>query len=219
MNLRVTAFTACLLTACVTGGALADFREGLKFFQSGNHAQAALVWQQSAEAGVPASQRNLGLLYLNGLGVPKNPTEAARWFKAAADQSFAPAAANMANLYLRGIGIATDRRKAAEYMRIAAEGGLAESQHNLAVFYEHGVGLDKDEDAAVFWYRRAAGQGFGKSADRLAALRPDAKPEPVQTAEPEKATEPAQLTGRRTARIDPGDGLVDRLIPLFSADE
>lgn len=219
MKLKAVATAACLGLACIAGPASADFQEGLRLFQSGNHAQAALVWQQEAEAGDAASQRNLGLLYLNGLGVPQNPAEAAHWFKAAADQSFAPAAANLADLYLRGTGVAADRKKAAEYMRIAADGGLAESQHNLGIFYEHGVGVEKDEAAAVFWYRRAAGQGFEKSVDKLAVLRPDAKPEPEKVATPDQDQEPRQPVSRRTARADAGDSLIDRLIPLFSSAE
>lgn len=219
MKHRHLALAVALSALLSISPAEAEFREGLKLFQAGKHAEAAQVWQKDAEAGEAASQRNLGLLYLNGLGVAKDPAQAARWFKAAAEQSFAPAAANLADMYLRGNGVPADRRRAAQYMRIAADGGLAESQHNLGIFYEHGVGLDKDEDTAVFWYKRAAAQGFSKSADRLAALRPAARPDPVETAKPDNGGKPKRINATRTARADGGDGLVDRLIPLFSADD
>ena len=218
MTNRMRAIVSALPMLLLANAAQAEFREGLKFFQAGNHAQAAIIWQQDAENGEPASQRNLGLLYLNGLGVPRDPVQAARWFKAAADQAFAPAAANLADLYLRGNGVPADRRKAAQYMRIAADGGLAESQHNLGIFYEHGIGLEKDEDAAVFWYQRASAQGFQKSTDRLAALRPDDRPAQAETATSDEVEEPRRIR-TRTARAGGGDGLLDRLIPLFSAAE
>jgi TPR repeat protein len=219
MKIRLAAAAICLQISLFASATHADFRQGLEFFQAGNHAQAALSWQEDAEAGEAASQRNLGLLYLNGLGVPKNPVEAARWFKAAADQSFAPAAANLADLYLRGTGVAVDRAKAAEYMRVAAEGGLAESQYNLAIFYEHGIGVEKDEDAAVFWYRRAAGQDFRKAGERLAVLRPgEASKTVAETTAADEKTEVSEPV-RRTAHAGTDDGLIDRLIPLFSVAE
>lgn len=204
------------LTFAVTAAlpASADFRRGVEAFQAGNHAEAARFWRSSAEAGEPASQRNLGLLYLEGLGVEKDPARAARWFRLAAEQSFAPAAAHLSVLYLQGLGVPQDRGKAAEYMRIAAEGGLAESQYNLGLFYERGIGVEKDEDAAIFWHRRAAGQGFEQSVKRLARLSPEAAKE----FEKPDAREQQEGATTRTAASRPeptGDGLVDSLVTLF----
>jgi len=211
--MKPVALIAALVIATTLGGptAFADFQAGLKAYRAGDHATAARIWQQDAEAGEPAAQRNLGLLYLNGQGVARNPQQAAFWFTRSADQGFAPAAANLADMYLRGRGVPGDRRKAAEYMRIAAEGGLPESQHNMGIFYEHGVGVAKDEDTAVFWYRRAAAQNFAKSADRLAVLRPNAAAE----SEPDKVSDEA-TDKTRTARAPTGNGLVDNLAALFS---
>lgn len=216
---RALPMLALMLAFATAMPAQADFRRGLEAFQAGNHAEAARFWRGSAEAGEPASQRNLGLLYLNGLGVEKDAVRAAQWFRLAAEQSFAPAAANLAVLYLQGQGVPADQDKAAEYMRIAAEGGLAESQYNLGLFYERGIGVEKDADAAVFWHRRAAGQGFEKSVKRLARLSPDA------AREFEKPDDGGrQDSGERseTATRDPepaGGGLVDSLVTLFKPME
>ncbi len=142
MNLRVTAFTASLLTACVTGGALADFREGLKFFQSGNHAQAALVWQQSAEVGVPASQRNLGLLYLNDLASRK-PDRGRTLVQGRGGPGYCACRRQHGQPHPRGIGIATDRRRRRAYRALPQKAVWPKASTNLAVFYEHGVGLTR----------------------------------------------------------------------------
>ncbi|WP_417513683.1 tetratricopeptide repeat protein [Minwuia sp.] len=222
MRLAFFLLLGLLPVSVFSGLAHADFREGVAAYRAGDHAKAARIWQADAENGDPAAQRNLGLLYLNGLGVPQDPVEAASWFRRAAEQSFAPAAANLADLYLRGVGVPRDRRKSAEYMRIAADGGIAEAQHNLGVLYEHGFGLEKDQHAAVFWYQRAAASGYQKSIDRLAVLRPvrrDTAPE--QPAAP-AVDDVRQDTPTRTVAVpapprDPdGSGLVDRLVPLFS---
>jgi hypothetical protein len=192
--------------------ASADFRAGLEALEAGDAVRAAELWKTAAEGGDPAAQRNLGLLYLQGRGVPRDPARAADWFRRAADQSFAPAAANLASLYLRGQGVERDPAKAFEYLRIAADGGLAEAQHNLGVLYEHGVGVRADEDAAVFWYSRAFEGGFAAAGERLAGLRPEA----ALAAETAEVAAETPETREPEIAAPAGDGLVDRLVTLFS---
>jgi len=70
---------------------LADFQAGLDAFQKGDYITAAKEWRPLAEQGVPIAQFNLGLLYLDGHGVPQSDAEAANWFRRAAEQDYAPA--------------------------------------------------------------------------------------------------------------------------------
>ena len=206
-TLPLTIFLAALI---LTGAARADFRDGVAAFRDGDYRRAASMWQQDAEAGDPAAQRNLGLLYLNGLGVPRSASRAADWFRRAADQSFAPAAANLADLYLKGSGVPRDLGLAADYLTQAAEAGHAESQHNLAVLHEHGVGVPKDVDTAIQWYRKAASRGFEKSRTRLAARAPEAP-----ATDPDAAETADQATAPRLNEPD-GLGLVENLVFLFA---
>ena len=47
----------------------------------------ATEWfRKAAEQGDADSQLDLGWMYLDGLGVPKDEKEAAKWFQKAADQ-------------------------------------------------------------------------------------------------------------------------------------
>jgi len=215
MKTRDLIALACLMLVSVSGVVHANFQEGVAAYESGKFVRAAEIWKVEAENGDPAAQRNLGLLYLAGQGVPKNARRAADWFAKAAEQGFGPAAANLANLYLRGEGVDRDLDRSFEYLRIAADGGLAEAQHNLGIYYEHGVGTNKDEDAALFWYRRAASGGFEASAKRIAELRPDEAPVVVTSEEEEVPAENRQLVA--TAPV--GDGLMDRLVTLFQPSE
>ena len=43
-----------------------------------------MILRSIANAGVAAAQFNLGVMHDFGQGVPKNPQEAARWYRAAA---------------------------------------------------------------------------------------------------------------------------------------
>ncbi len=53
----------------------------------------------AAEQGDAAAQYNLGTLYFNGQGVPKNYAEAEKWFRLAANQGNAMAQTALNRLY------------------------------------------------------------------------------------------------------------------------
>src|SRR6476620_6546839 len=97
-----------------------------------------------AEAGDADSQVELGLRYLDGKDVPKNPVEAVKWFRKAAEQNLAKAQFNLAVGYYNGEGVAKDPVEAVKWYRKAAEQNLAEAQYNLGVGYYNGEGVAKD---------------------------------------------------------------------------
>lgn len=236
MTKRIVSLFALLFVCAPLAVAEAGFRDGLEAYRAGDHPRAAEIWEEAATAGDPAAQRNLGLMYLNGVGVARDPGTAADWFRRAADQDFAPAAANLADLYLKGNGVAAEPEQAFRYMKQAAEGGLAESMHNLGVLYESGYGTARDREAAIRWFRRAAEFGFGAAAARLTEMGVD--PEAPAGERPESDTgvgddssgvEPApSLLPAGADAIASGppprdtelvaDGLVDHLVVLFSPD-
>ena len=78
---RLTA-TICLTFALLLGSAgvseSADFQKGLTAAQSGDFATALREWKPLAEQGDSAAQRNLGLMYDNGQGVPQNDKTAVK---------------------------------------------------------------------------------------------------------------------------------------------
>jgi hypothetical protein len=58
----------------------ADFQKGLTAAQSGDFATALREWKPLAEQGDSAAQRNLGLMYDNGQGVPQDYKTAVKWY-------------------------------------------------------------------------------------------------------------------------------------------
>ncbi len=48
-------------------------------------------YRKAADQGYANAQGNVGLLYENGLGVPKNPIEAQKWFRMAVANGLEPA--------------------------------------------------------------------------------------------------------------------------------
>ncbi len=63
-----------------------NLEEGRKAYNEGDYAKALEIWKALAIEGDPKAQNNLGILYQQGNGVPKDLDEAENWYQMAADQ-------------------------------------------------------------------------------------------------------------------------------------
>ncbi|MFP6688182.1 MAG: hypothetical protein VCD31_02525, partial [Alphaproteobacteria bacterium] len=68
------------------GSAWADYDEGMAAAQRGDFATALQEFRPLAEQGDADAQTLIGMMYNEGLGVPKNDAEAVKWFHKAAEQ-------------------------------------------------------------------------------------------------------------------------------------
>ncbi|MDF1722253.1 MAG: tetratricopeptide repeat protein [Minwuia sp.] len=208
-----------LLACAVAVPASAAFLEGVAAYNRGDHAAAAKIWREDASEGDPAAQRNLGLLYLNGQGVPQDAAAAAAWFRRSADQGLPRAAANLGDLYLRGIGVPRDPERAVTFFRQAAEAGLAEAQHNLGVLIESGFGVEQNIDQARTWYQRAAAGGHGPARERLTRLAPRDAAAPVDVSDDALVDDEGgdPVVREMTSGVPAGDGgLIDALHAILT---
>ena len=115
------------------------------------------------------AQYNLGRHYAAGLGVRKDPAEAARWYRMAAEQGN-PAAQNaLAILDATGRGVPRDPAAALELFRRAATSGYALAQLNLALAFDHGRLMPHDPLRAYIWYSIAARLGSDQALREQAA--------------------------------------------------
>lgn len=105
--------------------AFADFHAGLEAYQKGDFVGAAKEWRPLAEGGDPVAQYNLGLLYLDGHGVPQSTEEAANWFRRAAEQDYTEAQHNLGAMYASGQGVKKDYVQAYKWLNICAAKGNA----------------------------------------------------------------------------------------------
>lgn len=108
--------------------------------------------------------------YYFGRGVPKDYTEAIKWYRKAADHGHAMAQNSVGVCYERALGISQDYKEAAKWYRKAAEQGDAYAQNNLGACYINGRGVLKDYAEAVKWYRLAADQGNELAKTNLGLL-------------------------------------------------
>ncbi len=123
-----------------------------------NYAEAAAWFRTAAELGHKHSARALGMLYLTGTGVPRNPDEAAIWFRRAAEAGDETARADLASLLLSGQTSPklTEPAPVHEWFEQAAETGDLVAAFNYAVCLVQGVGVERDAARAAKWMRRAA---------------------------------------------------------------
>jgi TPR repeat protein len=101
----------------------ADFAAGLRAYQAKDYVTAAREWAPIAESGDSAAQFNLGLLYLDGTGVPQDVQQAVMWFRRSADQGYVKAQKNLGNLYALGQGVKRDYTMAHMWLNLCAATG------------------------------------------------------------------------------------------------
>ena len=125
----------------------------------------------SVAAGDPAGEIELGLRFVEGRGMLRDPKVGARWIELAATQGQPYAQYRIGALYERGVGVAKDPQLARAWYQKAAAAGSARAQHNLAVMNAEDGGSGKpDYAAAAAGFRAAADYGIRDSQYNLGVL-------------------------------------------------
>ena len=125
---------------------------------------------REAQAGDINAERSLGVMYLQGNGVSRDPRQAFAWFKKAADGGNRDAAYQLALMYEAGRGVPRDATQATAWYRKAALLGDVDAEVKAGIAYENGSGVDASMDQGIFWYRKAAEQGSAWAQNRLGWL-------------------------------------------------
>lgn len=104
----LTVATACSLTPTNKGNAKDLLDRAIVSQNKQNYAAALTQFQAADAAGHPHAPRYIGLIYLNGQGVKKNPRLAFQQFQRAADKGDASAQYWLGHCYENGVGTAAD---------------------------------------------------------------------------------------------------------------
>jgi|GEM_PF-7059343 len=159
-----------LVMALIATPALASLEKAGEAFDRADFAEAARLLLPLAEAGDVRAQMNLGGLYSDGLGVPKDLVKGAAWTFRAAESGNAKAQANMGLLFLRGKGVPEDAQQAAAWLKRAAIQNNAGAQNSLGTLYVDGRGVSKDYKLAEELFRAAMRGGEFGAANNLARM-------------------------------------------------
>ena len=148
---------AAILSGLISANAATDpLAEGAKFYQRADYKGALAQWQPLAVQGNPVAQNNLGVMYLDGKGVPQNMSEAVRYLSLAAAAGSSLGQNNLGGLYREGKGVPRDYVLAARWFTASAGQGNAAAMYNLGLMYEMGQGMRAEPFHAYMWYALAA---------------------------------------------------------------
>jgi TPR repeat protein len=146
----------------------ADTAAGLAAFKNKDYGRAYKEWKAAADAGQAEAQFDLGVLYAQGLGVRRDLTEAAYYYRRSADQGNAEAQFALGQMYSRGWGAPRDAADAVRWLQMAnsvESDGPPTDWANV-----EGYGMPQDQEQAAFWYRLAADKGHPEAQYYLARL-------------------------------------------------
>ena len=183
-----------------------SYQLGRAYQRASNFTAAVDQYRKAAKKGYAPAQNNLGFMYENGLGVPKDFREAIAWVRRAAENGDRTAQFGLGVIYENGRGVQKDVAQASRWYRKAAEQGYEEAinalrklaeqgnafaQFNLGVMYENGLGVSKNLETAIAWYRKAAEQGFAPAQQTVTRLeQADVARKPQSQSRPQETERP-----------------------------
>ena len=101
-----------------------DYEAGMDAYSQRDYVVAYRMWQPLAKQGDVNAQFMLGLLYIDGEGVPLDEAEATHWFRKVAEQGDASAQLYLSDMYADGRGgVPRDKVEEARWFRKAVEQG------------------------------------------------------------------------------------------------
>ena len=86
--------------------------------------------KQQARKGDAEAQKNLGNMYANGRGVPRDYAEAVKWYRLAADQGHSLAQYNLGVAYNSGQGVPQDDAQALMWLNLAYQNDWSDETAN-----------------------------------------------------------------------------------------
>ena len=144
-----------LIVTGALGSAWADWDDGVTAYAAGDYATARRQWFPQAEQGDAKAQYNLGVIFANGKGVPKNDGEAVKWYREAAKQGHAGGQFGLGSAYFLGRGVPENYLQAYMWLALAKAQGHEKAAKGLDVVKAKmtGVEISKARDRASLWWR------------------------------------------------------------------
>ncbi len=148
--------------------------QAIAFENAGEYEKAVLLYEEAGDLGNADALNNLGIYYLQGVGVTENYKKAVELFEAAYKKGSVDAAKSLGFVYRTGRGVPVDLDQALKYYQVAADKGDAFSQNEMGVIYQ-AEGTEESYAKAAKYYRLAADQNNEMALYNLACLYKEGK--------------------------------------------
>ena len=149
---RITARASLLVVILLDAATAGQLEDAKTAYGRGEYEVTLRIVRPLAEQGNPEGQHLLGSMHAKGKGVPKDESEAEKWYRLAAEQGYASAQVSLGDMYFNG----------------RAEGAILSPSDRESV--EYGVGVPRYYAKAANWYRRAADLGHPPAHTRLSFM-------------------------------------------------
>jgi hypothetical protein len=124
--------------------------------EAGHYKEGAAQFKELADGGCPFAECILGVMYLNGKGVPKNVHTAINYFTKSAKQGSPDAEEHLGEIYQYGEeGIKKDNKVAASWYRRAAYHGNSKAQLALGKMFMNSQRKEEADEGKV-WLAKAS---------------------------------------------------------------
>ena len=134
-------------------------KAGLKARAAKDYAAAKRHFENGIAAGDVESLVQLGRLYQNGDGVPKNGSRALELYRQAHARGSAAAMRYIGLSYEYGDGVKKDLAESVRWYEKAAARGYTKAMHDLGLAYYGAIGVKRDYKTAFQWFQKAASRG------------------------------------------------------------
>ncbi len=189
------------------GDAEAQFALALHYFSATNYAESAQWYKKSAENGFDEAQAQIGLSYLNGIGVSPDAEEAAKWFKRSAEQGNKAGQAMLGICYGGGFGVSKNEVQAYKWLVLAA--GHSWQDSSFGADYQTCLNYIYSNIVSLMNYCETnMSRSEIVEAQRLAAIFVPQKERPVSKTNPEDVSTKFSPTASGTGFFVTDDGLV-----------
>jgi hypothetical protein len=111
-----------LLIVALAGSACSGVQGGVGAYERGDYSAALIEFRPLAEQGYRLAQYTLGVMHVQGHGVPQDYHAAFQWFRRAAAQGVPQAQFELGRLYQRGLGVPQDFVLAHAWINLATAG-------------------------------------------------------------------------------------------------
>jgi TPR repeat protein len=173
MRIKVACTLASAIISAIAGTSTASsgaLEDATVAYDRGDYATAMKGFREAAERGDAIAEYQLGLMYRDGHGAPRNGIEAVKWLRKAADSGSIAAITNLGRIYELGQGVPQNYAEAVKWFRKAAERKSDWAMMTLGRMYESGRGVPQNFPEAIRWFRTAADQGNAGAQNKLGIM-------------------------------------------------
>ncbi len=179
--------------------------KGEQYLGAEKYTEAYDFFSKAAEKGDAVSMYNLGLMYVDGMGLSQDGVKAQEWYRKAAEKGSTEAMRDLGKMYFLGKGTQQNYKEAAKWFKQAADNENAEGMRLFGDMCKLGLGMEQSNSEAAKWYKKAMEKGDLEAMCFLGVMYDKGEGVAQNSSEAVKLFKQAAENGSVTGKIFLGD--------------